>query len=179
MRVADIVIENFRPGVLKKYRLDAESALELRPQLIYCSISGFGNTGTSGSGFLNTAKGANPQAISGFSNFASGGSVVNGGMSGFLNTAVPHTIPFAGQPAGYYSGFGAVTAELYPTSIRATAQGFTYNLGRIASAAAPFTVASLAANQGFSVAFTVTGVAFLMAAVMWIWIPETQGRELA
>ena len=44
---------------------------------------------------------------------------------------------------GYYSGFGAVTAELYPTRIRATAQGFTYNLGRIASAAAPFTVGSL------------------------------------
>ena len=41
---------------------------------------------------------------------------------------------------GFFSGFGAVTAEIYPTSVRATAQGFTYNLGRIASAAAPFTV---------------------------------------
>ena len=39
---------------------------------------------------------------------------------------------------GYFSGFGAVTAEIYPTRIRATAQGFTYNVGRIASAAAPF-----------------------------------------
>ncbi len=35
---------------------------------------------------------------------------------------------------GYFSGFGAVTAEIYPTDIRATAQGFTYNIGRIASA---------------------------------------------
>ena len=33
---------------------------------------------------------------------------------------------------------GAVTAELYHTGIRATAQGFTYNIGRIVSAAAPF-----------------------------------------
>ncbi len=30
---------------------------------------------------------------------------------------------------GYFSGFGAVTAEIYPTAIRATAQGFTYNVG--------------------------------------------------
>src|SRR6185369_2582626 len=45
---------------------------------------------------------------------------------------------------GYYSGFGAVTAEIYPTRIRATGLGFTYNTGRIASAAAPFLVGSLA-----------------------------------
>ena len=36
---------------------------------------------------------------------------------------------------GYYSGFGAVIAELYPTSVRATAAGVCYNIGRIASAA--------------------------------------------
>ncbi len=41
---------------------------------------------------------------------------------------------------GYYSGFGAVIAELYPTSVRATAAGVCYNVGRIASAAAPFVV---------------------------------------
>ena len=80
---------------------------------------------------------------------------------------------------GYYSGFGAVTAELYPTRYRATAQGFTYNLGRIASAAAPFTVGSLAATQGFAIAFAITGAAFLLASLAWIWIPETQGRALA
>src|SRR5262249_32050304 len=51
---------------------------------------------------------------------------------------------------GYYAGFGAVTAEIYHTSMRATAQGFTYNLGRVASAAAPFTVGSLAQTTGFS-----------------------------
>ena len=79
---------------------------------------------------------------------------------------------------GYYSGFGALTAELYPTSIRGTAQGFTYNLGRIASAAAPFTVGTLAASRGFSAAFAVTGVAFLLAAMAWRWIPETRGRQL-
>jgi len=79
---------------------------------------------------------------------------------------------------GYFSGFGALTAEIYPTAIRATAQGFTYNLGRVASAAAPYTVGSLAASRGFGPAFTVTGGAFLLAAVAWIWIPETRGSEL-
>ena len=79
---------------------------------------------------------------------------------------------------GYFSGFGAVTAEIYPTAIRATAQGFTYNIGRIASAIAPFTVGSLADLHGFGVALSVTAVAFLLAAVTWIWIPETRGRAL-
>jgi len=79
---------------------------------------------------------------------------------------------------GYFSGFGALTAEIYPTSIRATAQGFTYNLGRIASAAAPFTVGSLAESRGFTAAFALTGAAFLFAAFAWIWIPETRGSEL-
>jgi MFS family permease len=80
---------------------------------------------------------------------------------------------------GYFSGFGAVTAEIYPTTIRATAQGFTYNLGRIASAAAPFTVGTLAQSRGFDVALSITSVAFMVAAVLWFWIPETKGRELA
>ena len=65
-----------------------------------------------------------------------------------------------------------------PTAIRATAQGFTYNLGRVASAAAPYTVGSLAASSGFGPAFAVTGAVFLLAAVAWIWIPETRNAEL-
>ena len=79
---------------------------------------------------------------------------------------------------GYFSGFGALTAEIYPTSIRATSQGFTYNLGRIASAAAPYTVGSLAESHGFTAAFALTGSAFLFAAFVWIWIPETRHSAL-
>jgi MFS family permease len=80
---------------------------------------------------------------------------------------------------GSFSGFGAVTAEIYPTEIRATAQGFTYNVGRLASAAAPFVVGTLAQTQGFAAALSIASVAFVLAAVCWIWIPETKGRELA
>ncbi|WP_095159012.1 CaiB/BaiF CoA-transferase family protein [Pseudomonas sp. Irchel 3E13] len=42
---SDIVIENFKVGGLKAYGLDHESLRQVNPQLIYCSITGFGQTG--------------------------------------------------------------------------------------------------------------------------------------
>ncbi|PVA07800.1 CaiB/BaiF CoA transferase family protein [Thalassorhabdomicrobium marinisediminis] len=42
---ADIVIENFKVGGLAKYGLDYDSLKESHPRLIYCSITGFGQTG--------------------------------------------------------------------------------------------------------------------------------------
>ncbi|MDW2979919.1 MAG: CaiB/BaiF CoA-transferase family protein [Rhodanobacter sp.] len=42
---ADVVLENFKPGGLVKYGLDAASLRQLAPRLVYCSISGFGQTG--------------------------------------------------------------------------------------------------------------------------------------
>ncbi|WP_371998920.1 CaiB/BaiF CoA-transferase family protein (plasmid) [Tistrella mobilis] len=42
---SDVVIENFKVGGLKKYGLDQESLRALNPRLIYCSITGFGQTG--------------------------------------------------------------------------------------------------------------------------------------
>ncbi len=42
---ADIVLENFRPGVLARYGLGAEQLRKKNPRLIYCSISGYGQTG--------------------------------------------------------------------------------------------------------------------------------------
>jgi MFS family permease len=79
---------------------------------------------------------------------------------------------------GYFSGFGAVTAELYPTGVRATAQGFTYNIGRVASAAAPYVVGELTQTQGFSAALSVAAAAYALAAVFWVAIPETRGRDI-
>ena len=40
--VADVVVENFRPGVMKKLGLDFETVSKTHPRLIYCSLSGFG-----------------------------------------------------------------------------------------------------------------------------------------
>jgi len=79
---------------------------------------------------------------------------------------------------GYFAGFGALTAELYPTGVRATLQGFTYNIGRVASAVAPLAIGSLAQKQGFGTAFLLVSGAFLAAAAMWTGIPETKGRVL-
>jgi MFS family permease len=80
---------------------------------------------------------------------------------------------------GYFSGFGAVTAEIFPTRVRATAQGLTYNLGRGISAAAPFVVGALATVYGLGAALLVTSLAFVVAAILWAWIPETSGRALS
>jgi crotonobetainyl-CoA:carnitine CoA-transferase CaiB-like acyl-CoA transferase len=42
---ADIVLENYKAGTLARYGLDAESLRQLNPRLIYCSVTGFGQTG--------------------------------------------------------------------------------------------------------------------------------------
>lgn len=41
----DILVESFRPGVMQRFGLDFESLQELYPRLIYCSISGYGQSG--------------------------------------------------------------------------------------------------------------------------------------
>ena len=79
---------------------------------------------------------------------------------------------------GYFSGFGAVASEIFPTSIRATALGVTYNSGRLLSAVAPFIIGTLAQRRGFGAAFMLTSIAFMAAATLWIGIPETKGRQL-
>jgi CoA:oxalate CoA-transferase len=42
---ADVAVESFRPGISAKLRFDFETARQLNPRIIYCSISGFGQTG--------------------------------------------------------------------------------------------------------------------------------------
>jgi crotonobetainyl-CoA:carnitine CoA-transferase CaiB-like acyl-CoA transferase len=44
---ADVLVENFRPGVMRRLNLDDETLRQLNPKLIYCSISGYGQTGPS------------------------------------------------------------------------------------------------------------------------------------
>ena len=45
VRTADVVVENFSPDVMARYGLDDAALRALRPDLVYCSISGFGQTG--------------------------------------------------------------------------------------------------------------------------------------
>jgi crotonobetainyl-CoA:carnitine CoA-transferase CaiB-like acyl-CoA transferase len=44
---ADVLVENFRPGVMRRLQLDYASLQALNPKLVYCSISGYGQTGPS------------------------------------------------------------------------------------------------------------------------------------
>jgi crotonobetainyl-CoA:carnitine CoA-transferase CaiB-like acyl-CoA transferase len=49
VRLADVVVENFSPGVMARYGFDDAALRAVRPDLVYCSISGFGQTGPLGS----------------------------------------------------------------------------------------------------------------------------------
>jgi crotonobetainyl-CoA:carnitine CoA-transferase CaiB-like acyl-CoA transferase len=44
---SDVVVENFRPGVMRRFGLDYEALAPIKPELIYCAISGYGQTGPS------------------------------------------------------------------------------------------------------------------------------------
>ena len=44
---ADVVVENFRPGVMRRFGLDYEVLAPIKPELVYCAISGYGQTGPS------------------------------------------------------------------------------------------------------------------------------------
>jgi MFS family permease len=79
---------------------------------------------------------------------------------------------------GYFSGFGAITSELFPTEIRATAMGICYNIGRGVSAAAPLTIGLLAHRYGLGRSFFVLAAAFLLGATLAMGLPETKGKQL-
>lgn len=45
VKTADVVVESYRPGVLKKLGVDYEAAAKINPKIIYCSLSGYGSKG--------------------------------------------------------------------------------------------------------------------------------------
>jgi MFS family permease len=79
---------------------------------------------------------------------------------------------------GYFSLFGAMLAELFPTSIRATAQGFCYNAGRLVSAAAPYAIGAAATKHGLGFALAADAVFFALGGILIWLLPETRGTEL-
>jgi len=104
---ADIVLENFRPGVMAKFGLDYATLAKDHPALVYCSVSAFGQTGpraTEG-GFDMTV-----QAMSGVMS-------VTGDKGG---RPAKCGIPIADFSAGLYAAF-SVTAALHKA--RATGLG--------------------------------------------------------
>jgi len=83
-----------------------------------------------------------------------------------------------GVGSGCTAGFGALLAELFPTEVRGTAMGTTYNLARAAQLLAPVVVQSAVARHGLAGGLSVPMV-LAIATASWVWVlPETRGIAL-
>ena len=96
---ANVIVENFRPGVMKKLGLDYNDLKKVNPRLIYCSITGFGRTG--------------PYANRG------GFDLIAQGMSGIMSvtgiddsTPVKVGVPITDLNAGMYAAYGILSAYI-------------------------------------------------------------------
>ena len=97
LKNADVIVDNFRPGVLAKMGLDSETLTSINPRLIQASVNGFGSTGKYSQ---RPAFDFIAQAISGFMS-------LNGSeKTGPVRTAAP----ISDLIAGLYCAFGIVTA---------------------------------------------------------------------
>ena len=97
---ADVLVENFRPGPMQRLGLGYEDLEKLRPELIYCSISGFGQTG--------------PYSSRG------GFDLIAQGMSGLMSvTGTPGGppakvgVPITDLTAGMYGAYGILSAYIH------------------------------------------------------------------
>ena len=81
---------------------------------------------------------------------------------------------------GYFSLFGGFIAELFPTAVRATAQGTSYNIGRMAGAVAPYTIGAIATLPGIGIglALGTTSAFFLLGAMLIFTLPDRSGQAL-
>jgi MFS family permease len=82
--------------------------------------------------------------------------------------------------SGHFSMFGGFVAELFPAAVRATGQGTSYNIGRMAGAIAPFTIGALATLPGIGIglALSLTSAFFLLAAALTFTLPDRSGQAL-
>jgi crotonobetainyl-CoA:carnitine CoA-transferase CaiB-like acyl-CoA transferase len=81
---ADVVVENFRPGVMRRLGLDYDTVRAANPDVVYCSITGFGQTG--------------PES------HRAGFDIIAQGMAGFLR--------MTGPPGGEPAKFGVAVTDL-------------------------------------------------------------------
>ena len=98
LAAADVVVENFRPGVMARLGLGAPELMQRHPRLVYCSISGFGHTGPWSQ---RPAYDAVVQGMSGLM-------AITGSADG---PPVKPGAPVADLSAGLYA-FGAITTAL-------------------------------------------------------------------
>ncbi len=82
--------------------------------------------------------------------------------------------------SGIFSGFGPYLSELFPTDVRGAGQGFCYNVGRGVAGLGPFAIGWLASAAPIGTAMTVVAIiAYLLAIIAVLFLPETRGQTLA
>jgi MFS family permease len=88
-------------------------------------------------------------------------------------------VPLGFFQSGIIAGIGATFAELFPTQVRATGQGFSYNTGRAVGSFVPTTVGVVAASIGLGQAMGICAAsAYVFVLIAAALLPETRGREL-
>src|SRR6202043_3228730 len=98
----DVVVENFRPGVMRRFGLDYEALRAIKPDLVYCAISGYGQSGPS----------AELPAYAPVIHAASGYDLAHMAYQGEMRRPDYCGIYIADVLTGTYA-FGAITAALY------------------------------------------------------------------
>jgi MFS family permease len=81
---------------------------------------------------------------------------------------------------GYFPMFGALLAEIFPTAVRSSGQGLTYNVGRGIGALAPFVIGFGATlpEVGIGGALALTSAFFVAAALLVFTLPDTSREPL-
>jgi MFS family permease len=97
-----------------------------------------------------------------------------------LNTLWWFMIPYGFFTVGGFGTFAAYLPELFPTSMRATGQGFCWNMARAFTAVGPFVAGSLVGEAGGVSSAGLTIVWIYAVGMVAIWFgPETRGVPLA
>lgn len=96
-----------------------------------------------------------------------------------LTIAMIMGFPLGFFQSGIIAGMGAQFAELFPTKVRATGQGFSYNTGRAIGSLVPAVVGIVAVSMGLGQAMGLCAAfAYLFVLIASALLPETSGSEL-
>jgi MFS family permease len=79
---------------------------------------------------------------------------------------------------GFFSGSGLIASEIFPTSLRARALGFTYNGARALSSLSPFIIGYVGQTRGLGGAFVLCAIGFFVSGMLATLLPETRGKVL-
>ncbi len=117
----------------------------------------------------------------GFMLFASGGALL---ILAYTHMPVSDGMLLIGFPLGFFvlgifSGMGAFFAELFPSAVRGSGQGFCYSMGRAVGAACPALIGLWSAHVSLGQSIGSMTVAAYALVILAAWaLPETRGRVL-